>query len=320
MKKKIPDTYSISVKEDMERQRIDNFLIKKFKKIPKSMIYKIIRTGKVKINKKKILPKYKLEIGDKISIPSIKIDVKRIKKIQNNNIICSNKKINNILKEILYEDDCLLIINKPSGIAVHGGSGINFGIIEIIRKLRPKNRFLELVHRLDRDTSGILILAKKRSALRDLHQQLREKKIKKKYITLVHGKWPKYRNNISAPLLKTKLLNKKNIVQISKQGKIAETHFSIKQQYSKYTLLLATPITGRTHQIRAHAAHAGYPIVFDTRYGEKKLDFEIKIKNLKSRLLLHACKIHFIHPCHKHDMTILAPLEKIFKKYLDSLM
>jgi len=317
MKKTILAMHTMYVTEEIEKQRIDNLLIKKFKKIPKSMIYRIIRTGKVKVNEKKILPKYKLKIGDQVLIPSMEINIKKNKNI---NLLLNTQKTNSILKKILYEDNYLLIINKPSGIAVHGGSGINFGIIEIIRKLRPDHHFLELVHRLDRDTSGILILAKKRSALRHLHEQLREKKIKKQYITLVHGKWPKNKNNISAPLLKTKLFNNKNIVQISEQGKMSETHFLIKKKYAEYTLLLVTPITGRTHQIRVHTAYTGHPIVFDTRYGKKDLDIKIKNKNLHNRLLLHSYKMDFIHPYYKYNITILAPLEKNFKKYLDSLL
>ncbi|MCW5196607.1 23S rRNA pseudouridine(955/2504/2580) synthase RluC [Buchnera aphidicola (Pemphigus obesinymphae)] len=320
MKKKILNIQTVSVTEAIEKQRIDNFLIKKLKTIPKSMIYRIIRTGKVKINKKKIKPKYKLAIGDQITIPSIDITEKIIKKNTITNIILHKKQIENIFKNILYEDKYLLIINKPSGIAVHGGSGINFGIIEILRKLKPENYFLELVHRLDRDTSGILILAKKRSTLRNLHQQLREKKIKKIYITLVHGQWPKNKKSVTVPLLKTKLFNQKNVVKISEKGKKSETQFFIKQQYINHTLLLATPITGRTHQIRVHTAHTGYPIVFDSRYGKKNLDLKLKNKNLKNRLLLHSHKVSFIHPYYKHNITILAPLEKQFKKYLNLLL
>lgn len=320
MKKKILNVQTVSVTEAIEKQRIDNFLIKKLKTIPKSMIYRIIRTGKVKINKKKIKPKYKLAIGDQITIPSINITEKGIKKNTVTNIISHTKQIENIFKNILYEDEHLIIINKPSGIAVHGGSGINFGIIEILRKLKPENYFLELVHRLDRDTSGILILAKKRSTLRNLHQQLREKKIKKIYITLVHGQWPKNKNSVTVPLLKTKLFNQKNVVQISEKGKQSETQFFIKHQYINHTLLLATPITGRTHQIRVHTAHTGHPIVFDSRYGKKNLDLKLKNKNLKNRLLLHSHKVSFIHPYYKHNITILAPLEKQFKKYLDLLL
>jgi len=185
MNKNIILHHTINITADKEEQRIDNFLIKSYKKIPKSVFYKIIRTGKLKINKKKVQPKYKLKIGDKIDVPIKNINcTQKVLKISNIPIP------KNVFNNILYEDKYLLIINKVSGIAVHGGSGISLGVIEAMRILRPKNNFLELVHRLDRDTSGVLILAKKRSVLRHLHEQLRNKKIQKNYLTLVHGAWP----------------------------------------------------------------------------------------------------------------------------------
>ena len=310
--KKITYNNTITITEDKAEQRIDNFLIKNYKKIPKSALYKIIRTGKLKINKKKVKPQYKLKIGDYIYIP-----IKKSEDIKNTSQKINIKIIQNISNNILYEDKYLLVINKECGIAVHGGSGINLGIIETIRILKPKNHFLELVHRLDRGTSGVLILAKKRSILRHLHQQLREKKIKKNYLALVHGIWPIEKKKISAPILKINKINSKNIVEINKKGKQSETYFSIQHQYRDHTLIKAAPITGRTHQIRIHTAYIGHPIVLDKKYGKKELDYKIKRTHIKNRLLLHANDITFIHPYYKKQMTIVAPLENNFKKYLN---
>lgn len=299
----------LNITQYMINQRIDNFLIKNFKNLPKSMIYRIIRTGKVRINKKRVKPKYKLKLGDKLKIPLIK----------GNNVTNKVAKISNSLKNllnknILYEDDYLLIINKPSGIAVHGGSGLKFGIIEIFRYLRPLLSSLELVHRLDKDTSGILILSKKPNILRSMHHQLRDKKIKKKYIALVHGHWPNKIKKISSPLLK----NYKNLVSINNKGKISETRFSIKKLYSTTSLILISPITGRTHQIRVHTLSAGHPIVFDNRYGNSELDKKIGISYPK-KLLLHANEISFIHPKTKKKIFIQAGMQETFKDFLSKL-
>ncbi|WP_295164372.1 23S rRNA pseudouridine(955/2504/2580) synthase RluC [uncultured Buchnera sp.] len=304
----------IYINEDMINQRIDNFLQKKFKKVPKSMIYRIIRTGKIRINKKRIKPHYKLKIGDKLRIPPIKIIYKE------KNSIFATKYEKSLLNNILYEDNHLLIINKPSGIAVHGGSGINLGVIECFRKLRPLEKSLELVHRIDRDTSGILMLAKKRKSLVSLHKQMREKKIQKKYIALVHGLWPISLRKISEPLLTTHLKNKQKKVSINKKGKPSETYFRIKKQYLFTTLVSITPKTGRTHQIRVHTLHAGHPILFDKRYGKRNLDSNIKNKTKINRLLLHATSINFLHPESGKKMHIMAPLDVHFKNYLNTLV
>ncbi|AEO08139.1 23S rRNA pseudouridine(955/2504/2580) synthase RluC [Buchnera aphidicola] len=307
-------TSIIYINKDMINQRIDNFILKKFKNVPKSMIYRIIRTGKIKINQKKIKPDYKLKNGDVLKIPPIKI-------------LCNTKKqffpLNNakiLMNSILYEDNDLLIINKPSGIAVHGGSGCNFGVIEYFRKLRPLNTFLELVHRIDRETSGILMLAKKRISLVSLHKQLRENKIKKEYTALVHGLWPRHIKKISEPLLKIQFKYNQKKVFIHKNGKPSETYFYIKKQFSTSTLLSIFPKTGRTHQIRVHALHAGHPIFFDQRYGQSHLDANIKNNIHIARLLLHSYKINFIHPKNGNKICITAPLDVSFKNYLNNMI
>ncbi|WP_340147554.1 RluA family pseudouridine synthase [Buchnera aphidicola] len=293
-------------------QRIDNFLFKTYKKIPKSKIYKILRTGEIRVNKKRIKPRYKLKTQDLIRIPPLRIVLK--KKIKIN---IKNKNQKKIKKSVLYEDKYILIINKPSGIAVHSGSGIKYGIIEILRFKKSKNDFIELVHRIDKNTSGVLILAKKKSILKMLQQQFLMKKIKKKYLTIVHGNWPKKKCFINEPIQRKISQKNKKLVFIHKDGKTSKTYFKIIKKFKNFTLLAAYPITGRTHQIRIHASHIGHPILFDDRYGNKKIENFINNKKIKKNILLHAYKIKFYHPKNKKKITIRAPLEKKFSDILD---
>ncbi len=220
--------------------------------------------------------------------------------------------------QILYEDESMLVINKPSGIAVHGGSGLSFGVIEALRALRPQARFLELVHRIDRDTSGILLVAKKRSALRSLHEQLREKVVQKDYLALVRGQWQAHTKVIKAPLLKNELASGERIVRVSEEGKPSETRFSIEERYANATLVKASPITGRTHQIRVHTQYAGHPIALDDKYGDAEFDSKMKEVGLQ-RLFLHAHAIRFEHPKTGEEMVITAPLDKTLKGVLAKL-
>ncbi len=314
MKNKILPVSIIYINKDMINQRIDNFIHKRLKNIPKSMIYRIIRTGKVRINKKRTKPHYKLNFGDILRLPPVKI------LYSSKTTAFRLEHAKDLLNHILYEDNYLLIINKPSGVAVHGGSGLNFGIIEYFRKLRPLDKNIELVHRIDRETSGVLILAKKRTSLLSLHHQLRAKEIKKEYIALVHGLWPFNVRKISEPLLKIKSQTMKKKVFVNSIGKPSETYFKIKKQFSSSTLLSIFPKTGRTHQIRVHTLYAGHPIFFDKRYGKSDLDDNIKNQKSINRLLLHAYKIHFFHPKNGNKMCIKAPLDIQFKNYLDSMM
>ncbi|WP_231938294.1 RluA family pseudouridine synthase [Buchnera aphidicola] len=312
-KKKIVPKYKIIVNENISTQRIDNFLFKKFKNLPKSMIYRCLRIGKIRLNKKKINPNYKLQKKDIITLFSIKIPIIKKKKRTYN-----KSTINFFLKHIIYEDEYLLIINKPTGIAVHGGSGITSGIIEIFRVIRTDLFFLELVHRLDKDTSGILILAKKNSILKIMHQQLREKKIYKEYTAIVQGHWPKNKKIIDLPLLKTKNIYDKNKVRVHQNGKSSQTIFIVKKYYLNTTLVSIIPITGRTHQIRVHAAYSGFPIIFDEKYSTKKIKESEEIKKInKKRLLLHAQTMIFMHPQYQKKICIYAPLNKTFKNYID---
>ncbi|MDW6001338.1 23S rRNA pseudouridine(955/2504/2580) synthase RluC [Vibrio mangrovi] len=302
----------VSIDEDMAGQRIDNFLRNKLKDIPKSVVYRILRKGEVRVNKKRIKPEYKLQPGDIIRIPPVTLP-------QSDTVAepLSTKleKVSELEQCILFEDDHLLVLNKPSGTAVHGGSGLKFGAIEALRALRPQARFLELVHRIDRDTSGILLVAKKRSALRHLQAQFREKTVQKYYNALVMGTWDTKCRKINAPLLKNEV---NSIVRVNPQGKASETRFKIIESFSQATLIQASPVTGRTHQIRVHTQYAGHPIAWDDRYGDPRFDAYTGKLGL-NRLFLHAAQIRFIHPASGESMEILAPMEQKLEMVLAKL-
>jgi len=299
----------IDISQENAQQRIDNFLRLHLKGVPKSMIYRIVRKGEVRVNKKRIKPDYKLQVGDSVRIPPVRVTP--------DNALPSPKlnSIKNLASEIVYEDDGLIILNKPSGLAVHGGSGLDFGVIEGLRALRPDIRFLELAHRLDKATSGCLLIAKKRSMLRALHEQLRQKTMKKQYFALVKGQWDKKDRLVKEPLLK---IPQDSVVKVSPQGKPSETHFKIIQRYQGCTLVEASPVTGRTHQIRVHSACKGHNIACDERYGDSEFDTQMKGLGL-NRLFLHAAHITFFHPVLEKKMTISAPIDPRLQALLDQL-
>ncbi|HDR0968138.1 TPA: 23S rRNA pseudouridine(955/2504/2580) synthase RluC [Pasteurella multocida] len=303
----------LTISEDEAGQRIDNYLLAKLKGVPKSLIYRILRKGEVRVNKRRIKPEYKLQANDIVRVPPVRISEKEQAPIST-----KLNKVSQLEKQILFEDECLLVLNKPSGIAVHGGSGLSFGVIEALRTLRPDARFLELVHRLDRDTSGILLVAKKRSALRSLHEQLREKTVQKDYLALVRGQWQSHCKVVKAPLLKNELSSGERIVRVSEQGKPSETRFSIEERYEYATLVKASPVTGRTHQIRVHTQYAGHPIALDDKYGDKHFDEQMTQLGL-TRLFLHAFSIRFEHPKTGETLRINAPLDPEMKKILGAL-
>lgn len=303
----------LTISEDEAGQRIDNYLLAKLKGVPKSLIYRILRKGEVRVNKGRIKPEYKLQANDIVRVPPVRMSEK-----EHAPISTKLNKVSQLEKQILFEDECLLVLNKPSGIAVHGGSGLSFGVIEALRTLRPDARFLELVHRLDRDTSGILLVAKKRSALRSLHEQLREKTVQKDYLALVRGQWQSHCKVVKAPLLKNELSSGERIVRVSEQGKPSETRFSIEERYEYATLVKASPVTGRTHQIRVHTQYAGHPIALDDKYGDKHFDEQMTQLGL-TRLFLHAFSIRFEHPKTGETLRINAPLDPEMKKILGAL-
>ncbi|MEZ9649037.1 23S rRNA pseudouridine(955/2504/2580) synthase RluC [Vibrio lentus] len=301
----------VDIDEDMAGQRIDNFLRNQLKNIPKSMIYRIVRKGEVRVNKKRIKAEYKLKAGDLVRIPPVTIEEKTEDSVPSTKL----NKVSELEQCIIYEDDHMLILNKPSGTAVHGGSGLKFGAIEALRALRPDARFLELVHRIDRDTSGILLIAKKRSALRHLQAQFREKTVQKYYFALVMGEWKNSCKVINAPLLKNEV---NSIVRVNPNGKASETRFRVLEKFQDATLVQASPITGRTHQIRVHAQYTGHPIAWDDRYGDRRFDAYTGKVGL-NRLFLHAANIKFTHPGSEEKMDISAPMEARLEKALTGL-
>ncbi|CAD7491263.1 TPA: 23S rRNA pseudouridine(955/2504/2580) synthase RluC [Aeromonas dhakensis] len=302
----------LTIEAEHDGQRIDNFLKTQLKGVPKSLIYRILRKGEVRVNKKRIKPEYKLCTGDEVRVPPVRVAEK-------NELPSANLgSIQRLESQILFEDDAMIVLNKPSGMAVHGGSGLSFGVIEGLRALRPEARFLELVHRLDRDTSGVLLVAKKRSALRSLHEQLRVKTMRKQYLALVRGQWQPHVKVVNAPLRKNDLQSGERVVRVSADGKPSETRFRIARQFAEATLVECSPITGRTHQIRVHTLHAGHPIACDDKYGEAAFDEKMRSQGLK-RLFLHAWRLTFTHPADGREMQVEAPLSPELETFLNGL-
>ncbi|KLV11434.1 23S rRNA pseudouridine(955/2504/2580) synthase RluC [Photobacterium ganghwense] len=311
MKDDKPKVQFIEISDDFAGQRIDNFLRARLKNVPKSMIYRILRKGEVRVNKKRIKPEYKLQDGDLVRVPPVVVPERE----EQAPVSTKLDKVAKLESCIIYEDDHMLILNKPSGTAVHGGSGLKFGAIEALRALRPDARFLELVHRIDRDTSGILLVAKKRSALRQLQEQFRQKTVQKYYYALVMGEWKASCKKVTAPLLKNEV---NSIVRVNPNGKPSDTRFKIIERLEQATLIQASPVTGRTHQIRVHCQYAGHPIAWDDRYGDPRFDAYTKKVGL-NRLFLHAANIQFTHPQTDEKMDISAPMEPMLVKAIEQL-
>ncbi|WP_216782743.1 23S rRNA pseudouridine(955/2504/2580) synthase RluC [Candidatus Profftia tarda] len=303
----------VTIRADEDRKRIDNFLRAQLKGMPKNMIYRILVKGEVRVNKKRIKPRYKLQTGDEVRIPPVRI-IERDEKL----VSVKMNKVAELKHCIIFEDDDLLVLNKPSGTAVHGGSGLKFGIIEAMRALRPEAEFLELVHRLDRETSGALIIAKKRSSLRILHEQLRMKEIYKDYLALVRNQWQSHCKIVEAPLLKNITKSGQRIIKVDTEGKHSETLFKIEERFKNSTLVRARPITGRTHQIRVHTLYAGHPIAFDDRYGDRQFDRQIKETGL-NRLFLHASSLIFKHPNTGKKICVKASMDNNLSHCLNEL-
>jgi len=306
----------VEIDEKSENQRLDNFLLRELKKVPKSYVYRIVRSGEVRVNKGRKKPDYRLKLGDFVRIPPVK-DVRVAKPLDSGNFDWLGQRV-------LFEDECILALDKPTGMAVHGGSGLSFGAIEAMRKLRPELRFLELVHRLDRDTSGVLLLAKKRSALRSLHDSMRSNEIKKHYTALLHGELDSKVKDIQAPLRK-KTRGEERIVEVDPEGKPSRSYFTRKQVYPAgerisegATLVDVRLFTGRTHQARVHAAHIGHAIAADPKYGDRKFNAEMKAIGL-NRLFLHASWLQFPHPDTNSQIRIESPLPTDLQNLLQKL-
>jgi 23S rRNA pseudouridine955/2504/2580 synthase len=302
----------IEVDAENAGQRIDNFLFSRLKGVPKSHVYRILRTGEVRRNGGRIRAQDRLDAGDVIRVPPVRLAEREAGEVPGK-LIRSR-----IEPRILYEDDELLVINKPSGMAVHGGSGLSFGVIEGLREVRPQARSLELVHRLDRDTSGCLLIAKKRSALRILHEQFRGDEVKKVYLALLAGAWARTRWLVDAPLRKNVLQSGERLVKVSGEGKPAVTEFRRRARYAAATLAEARPITGRTHQIRVHARHMGHPLAGDERYGDENANREFRRLGLK-RLFLHSLETTLRHPRTGELLRFEAPLDQDLRDFLEVL-
>ena len=309
------------IDEDSNDQRIDNFLIKRLKGVSRNHIYRYLRSGQVRINGKRVKASYRLQEGDMVRIPPI---IKRNDKPTNK---ISESRFTSF--DILFQDESLLVINKPAGMAVHGGSNVSFGVIEQLRAQNPNWKFLELVHRLDRDTSGTLLLAKKRAALVELHRQIREREMEKRYLVLVKGKWQNQRQHVKLSLNKYITTSGERRVAVAIDTKknsrdmTAHTVFNLKKTWQNFSLLEAELKTGRTHQIRVHLAYLGFPILGDDKYGDYQLNKELNRssgKGLKlKRMFLHASITVVTHPATGESLRLEAPLANDLQKFLNEL-
>ncbi len=293
-------------------QRIDNFLINKLKGVPKTHIYRILRKGEVRVNKKRVAPSYRLQPGDVLRLPPIQLQEQGAPRKPSHSLM-------DVLAEsILFEDKNLFIINKPSGIPVHGGSQVKMGVIEALRCMYPKLPHLELAHRLDRDTSGCLILAKKRGILKEIHELLREGHITKIYLALTKGHWQPDELRVDVPVEKNHLSHGERFVRVSDEGKSALTVFKVKQTFTDATLVEAMLYTGRTHQIRVHAQHRAHPVAGDEKYGDRTFNKKMRELGLK-RMFLHATFIEFVLPSTGQTIQVHAPLTTELEKCLTSM-
>jgi len=297
----------LTIDKDQAGQRIDNFLLNYLKSIPKTRIYKMLRKGEVRVNGGRIKPPYRLQDGDILRIPPVH------QKPRQKGPSAALNDVKQLAEQIVYESDRLIVLNKPSGIAVHGGSGLSFGVIEAMRSLRPDQKYIELVHRLDRETSGCLLIAKRRSTLRYLHKQLRERKLNKIYHAVVAGHWPENLKKVDSALDKSVLKSGERISVISEQGKPSLTRYRLLQTYNGCSLVEARPTTGRTHQIRVHCASSGYPICGDKRY-----DIE-NVSPINDRLYLHAQSIQFRESEDSDMITVSAETDSNWIEHLNRL-
>lgn len=296
-------------------QRLDNFLVRILKGVPKSHLYRIVRSGEVRINGGRVEVSYRLAIGDEVRVPPIRIAAPD--GLQKKPVIATRAR--RVEFPVLFEDDALLVINKPAGIAVHGGSGLDFGVIEALREQRPEARFLELAHRLDRETSGILLVGKKRSSLKVLHDMFRHGGSDKRYLALVSGRWGEAVKDVRLPLNKYLTDEGERRVSVGgDEGKFAHTIFRKRQSGERFSLVEAQLKTGRTHQIRVHLAHLGFPIAGDDKYGDFSLNRKLVGEGLK-RMFLHAWRIRFPHPVTEQVLTIEAPLPVELDQFVSRL-
>jgi len=298
-----PTVRLLTAGEEDAGQRLDNFLFRTLKGVPKSHVYRLLRTGQVRVNKKRAKPDYRLEAGDELRLPPVRQEEKAAPGSP------PHWQQEALSHAILYEDDLLLVVNKPAGMAVHGGSGVSFGVIETLRMLRPDTPGLELAHRLDRETSGCLVVAKRRSAVRALHAAFREGGVEKHYLALLVGAWHGGEESVDLPLEKNRLEGGERMVKISRSGKEALSLFQPLQHFADAVLAGIRIFTGRTHQIRVHAAHLKHPVAGDDKYGDREANKRLKAAGL-NRMFLHAHRLAFAHPESGLRLELTAPLDE----------
>jgi 23S rRNA pseudouridine955/2504/2580 synthase len=294
----------VEATEGDDGQRLDNFLLRTLGAVPRSLVYRILRTGEVRVNGRRAKPAYRLVAGDKVRLPPLQ---GAGRKENSEAPRAPSKSLRDfVAAAVIHEDRDLIVVNKPAGVAVHGGSGVSFGVIEALRAVHPELKELELVHRLDRETSGCLLVAKRRAVLRDLHAQLRERQVQKRYLALVAGRWPFGVKTIDLPLKTNLKQGGERVVRVHSEGQQAVTTFKPIEQFGKIATLLDIDLgTGRTHQIRVHAAHAGYPVAGDQKYGDQEKDATLKEYGL-ARMFLHAASLTFRRG--EQSFTVDAPL------------
>jgi 23S rRNA pseudouridine955/2504/2580 synthase len=305
--KDLSNAAAVEVDAASEGQRVDNFLLRLCKGVPRSHIYRILRSGEVRVNSARVDPTYRLQAGDRVRVPPMRLADRSDKPAPQP-----------VELPAVFEDEVLLVVDKPSGTAVHGGSGVSYGVIESLRAARPQAKFLELAHRLDRETSGLLVLAKKRSALTALHAALREGKVRKCYLALVKGRWRDDKRRVDLPLKKYLTKSGERRVSVDREGRESHTVFRRERAFRDCTLLSAELLTGRTHQIRVHLAHLGFPVAGDDKYGDFDLNRALAKQGLK-RMFLHAFELEFKHPLSGDTMKLRSPLPEPLGRFLDSL-
>lgn len=301
----------VEIDENAHEQRVDNFLFKTLKGVPKSHIYQLLRKGNIRVNKKRIKAPYKLQQGDILRLPPIRVSEKVEVKI-------SDELESLIQQSVIYEDASLLVLNKPSGLPVHGGTGLSLGVIDVVRTIYKNSQSYELVHRLDKETSGCLVIAKKRSALKHLQEQFRQKTVRKEYQTLTKGWWKPSKQEVSSKLTKNVLKSGERMVVVDDSGKSAKSVFETLQKFDDASLMSVRIQTGRTHQIRVHADSSGHPVAGDEKYGDRRFNARLKKLGLK-RMFLHAYGIRFTSPETEKLVNIVANLPSELMQVIDNI-
>lgn len=307
-----PKVKFVDIGPEYSGQRVDNYLLNYLKGVPKSYIYRILRKGEVRVNKGRVKPDYRLVEGDQVRVPPVRVPA--AKSVPS----ASNKTLETLKASIIFEDKDMIVLNKPSGFAVHGGSGVNYGVIEGMRQLYPNAKRLELVHRLDKDTSGCLLLAKKASALKFLHEAMREGRMAKFYFALIKGKVKPDTREIKASLRKFVAKSGERFVKVDPDGKQAHTVLRVEKLFAQASQVNLELLTGRTHQLRVHCEHIGHPIIGDPKYGDEEFNELMRKKGIK-RLCLHAHRLRFPLPSTGEMMEVVAPLDKTLKNAIKLL-